>query len=60
MAIAERKLVARRERIQSLETLLAEAQKKLNVQNAKFEEQLRAYTFLFVKFLTYLMQQSNF
>jgi kinesin family protein 5 len=43
VAIAERKLIARNERIQSLETLLSDAQEKLNLQNVKFEEQLRAF-----------------
>ncbi|OZJ03693.1 Kinesin heavy chain [Bifiguratus adelaidae] len=41
-AIAERKLIARNERIQSLETLLQDAQEKLISQNQKFEAQLQA------------------
>ncbi|RKP12964.1 kinesin heavy chain [Piptocephalis cylindrospora] len=39
-AIAERKLITRNERIVSLEALLADAQGKLKIQNAKFEQQL--------------------
>ncbi|KAG2213196.1 hypothetical protein INT47_011345 [Mucor saturninus] len=42
VAIAERKLIARNERIQSLETLLQDAQDKLINQNQKFEAQLQA------------------
>lgn len=42
VAIAERKLVARNERIQSLEHHLIESQEKLMAQNRKFEEQLNA------------------
>lgn len=42
MALAERKLIARNERIQSLETLLQDAQEKLINQNQKFEAQLQA------------------
>ncbi len=42
VAIAERKLIARNERISSLETLLQEAQEKLTQQNHKFETQLQA------------------
>lgn len=42
VAIAERKLLARNERIQSLEGLLGDAQEKLHAQNAKFEAQLHA------------------
>lgn len=42
MALAERKLIARNERIQSLETLLQDAQEKLITQNQKFETQLQA------------------
>jgi len=42
VAIAERKLVARNERIQSLEHHLIESQEKLMNQNRKFEEQLNA------------------
>ncbi|RCH81540.1 hypothetical protein CU097_004149, partial [Rhizopus azygosporus] len=41
VALAERKLIARNERIQSLETLLGEAQEKLLHQNQKFEAQLQ-------------------
>lgn len=40
--MAERKLIARNERIQSLETLLGDAQEKLLHQNQKFEAQLQA------------------
>ncbi|KAI9313464.1 kinesin heavy chain [Dichotomocladium elegans] len=42
VALAERKLIARNERIQSLETLLQDAQEKLISQNQKFEAQLQA------------------
>jgi kinesin family protein 5 len=42
VAIAERKLVARNERIQSLEHHLIESQNKLTNQNRKFEDQLNA------------------
>ncbi|KAK4521668.1 uncharacterized protein ATC70_004200 [Mucor velutinosus] len=42
VALAERKLIARNERIQSLETLLQDAQEKLINQNQKFEAQLQA------------------
>lgn len=42
VAIAERKLIARNERIQSLEALLQDAQEKLTTQNQKFEAQLQA------------------
>ncbi|CAJ0833902.1 2111_t:CDS:10 [Entrophospora sp. SA101] len=42
VAIAERKLHARNERIQALETLLQDAQEKLTTQNQKFEAQLQA------------------
>ncbi|CAO3565471.1 unnamed protein product [Mortierella alpina] len=42
VAISERKLVARNERIQSLELLLQDAQEKLTSQNHKFETQLQA------------------
>lgn len=42
VAIAERKLIARNERISSLETLLGDAQEKLSQQNHKFENQLQA------------------
>jgi kinesin family protein 5 len=40
LAVAERKLVARNERIQNLETLLQDAQTKLEIQNQKFDAQL--------------------
>ncbi|ROT39457.1 kinesin motor domain-containing protein [Sodiomyces alkalinus F11] len=42
VAIAERKLIARNERIQSLESLLQESQEKLASTNHKFEVQLAA------------------
>uniref|UniRef100_A0A1D1YRB6 Kinesin-like protein n=1 Tax=Anthurium amnicola TaxID=1678845 RepID=A0A1D1YRB6_9ARAE len=42
VAIAERKLLARNERIQALEALLQDAQEKLTSQNQKFEAQLQA------------------
>ncbi|KAI9481665.1 MAG: kinesin heavy chain [Benjaminiella poitrasii] len=42
VAVAERKLIARNERIQSLEALLGDAQEKLIHQNQKFEAQLQA------------------
>jgi len=42
VALAERKLTARNERIQSLETLLQDAQERLISQNQKFEAQLQA------------------
>ncbi|GAA5808547.1 hypothetical protein MFLAVUS_001938 [Mucor flavus] len=42
VAVAERKLIARNERIQSLEALLQDAQEKLINQNQKFEAQLQA------------------
>ncbi|CCG84756.1 protein of unknown function [Taphrina deformans PYCC 5710] len=42
VAIAERKLLARNERIASLEVLLGDAQEKLSLQNQKFENQLQA------------------
>ncbi|EMD00528.1 hypothetical protein BAUCODRAFT_28874 [Baudoinia panamericana UAMH 10762] len=42
VAIAERKLVARGERIRGLEALVAESQEKLMVANHKFESQLMA------------------
>ncbi|KAI7659999.1 Kinesin heavy, partial [Hortaea werneckii] len=42
VAIAERKLVARGERIRGLEGLVAESQEKLMVANHKFESQLMA------------------
>ncbi|GAA5965702.1 hypothetical protein JCM21900_001566 [Sporobolomyces salmonicolor] len=41
-ALAERKLLARNERIQNLETLLHDANEKLNAQNVKFEARLQA------------------
>jgi kinesin family protein 5 len=40
--IAERKLLARNERIQNLETLLQDADRRLAVQNQKFETQLQS------------------
>jgi len=40
--IAERKLLARNERIQNLEALLQDADRRLSVQNQKFEQQLQA------------------
>lgn len=40
--IAERKLLARNERIQNLEALLQDADRRLAVQNQKFEAQLQA------------------
>lgn len=40
VAIAERKLSARSERIQNLESLLAESQERINQQNAKYEAQM--------------------
>ncbi|KAH8117563.1 kinesin heavy chain [Phellopilus nigrolimitatus] len=40
--IAERKLLARNERIQNLEALLQDADRRLAIQNQKFEEQLQA------------------
>ncbi|EFR00458.1 kinesin heavy chain [Nannizzia gypsea CBS 118893] len=42
VAIAERKLIARNERIESLETLLQESQEKLTAANHRFEAQLTA------------------
>jgi kinesin family member 5 len=39
---AERKLLARNERIQNLEALLQDADRRLSVQNQKFEAQLQA------------------
>jgi len=42
VAIAERKLVARNERIQSLEGLLQDSQEKLTAANHRFETQLTA------------------
>lgn len=39
--IAERKLLARNERIQNLEALLQDADRRLAVQNQKFEAQLQ-------------------
>ena len=41
VAIAERKLEARNDRIRSLEQLLHEAQDNLTAQNHKFEQQLQ-------------------
>ena len=40
--IAERKLLARNERIQNLEALLQDADRRLALQNQKFEAQLQA------------------
>ena len=40
--IAERKLLARNERIQNLESLLQDADRRLALQNQKFEAQLQA------------------
>ncbi|KAG9030201.1 hypothetical protein FRB95_004250 [Tulasnella sp. JGI-2019a] len=40
--IAERKLLARNERIQNLEVLLQDADRRLAIQNTKFEQQLNA------------------
>ncbi|RDB21391.1 Kinesin heavy chain [Hypsizygus marmoreus] len=40
--IAERKLLARNERIQNLEALLQDADRRLSLQNQKFEAQLQA------------------
>ncbi|KAF6765220.1 hypothetical protein DFP72DRAFT_336289 [Ephemerocybe angulata] len=40
--IAERKLLARNERIQNLEALLQDADRRLSIQNQKFEAQLQA------------------
>ena len=42
LTIHERKLLARNERIQNLETLLQDADRRLAVQNQKFEAQLQA------------------
>ncbi|BGP55956.1 hypothetical protein JCM8202_005098 [Rhodotorula sphaerocarpa] len=42
VALAERKLLARNERIQNLEALLQDANEKVNQQNAKFEARLQA------------------
>ncbi|KAF2659859.1 kinesin-domain-containing protein [Lophiostoma macrostomum CBS 122681] len=42
VAIAERKLIARNERIQSLESLLQDSQEKLTAANHRFETQLSA------------------
>lgn len=42
VAIAERKLIARNERIMSLETLLQDSQEKLTAANHRFEAQLSA------------------
>lgn len=42
VALAERKLIARNERIQNLEALLQDANEKVNQQNAKFEARLQA------------------
>ncbi|KAJ8462211.1 hypothetical protein ONZ45_g18019 [Pleurotus djamor] len=40
--IAERKLLARNERIQNLESLLQDADRRLSIQNQRFEQQLEA------------------
>jgi kinesin family member 5 len=40
--IAERKLLARNERIQNLEVMLQDADRRLSIQNQKFEAQLQA------------------
>ena len=40
--IAERKLLARNERIANLEALLQDADRRLSIQNSKFEAQLAA------------------
>ncbi|KAL4265214.1 TRAFAC class myosin-kinesin ATPase superfamily protein [Pleurotus pulmonarius] len=40
--IAERKLLARNERIQNLESLLQDADRRLSIQNQRFEQQLDA------------------
>ncbi len=40
--IAERKLLARNERIQNLEALMSDADRRLAIQNQKFEAQLQA------------------
>jgi kinesin family protein 5 len=40
--IAERKLLARNERIQNLEAMLQDADRRLSLQNQKFEAQLQA------------------
>lgn len=42
VALAEKRLIARNERIQNLETLLQDAQEKLNNANARFEAQMQA------------------
>lgn len=42
VTVSERKLNARNERIQNLETMLLDAQDKLAKQNSKFENQLKA------------------
>ena len=42
VTLAERKLIARNERIQNLEVLLQDAQEKINAQNVKFEGRLQA------------------
>ena len=42
VALAEKRLLARNERIQNLETLLQDAQEKLNNANARFELQMQA------------------
>lgn len=40
ISVAERKLIARNERIQSLETLLQDSQEKLSLQNERFAQQM--------------------
>nr|KAJ3416656.1 hypothetical protein HK105_001192 [Polyrhizophydium stewartii] len=42
LAVAERKLLTRNERIQNLETLLQDSQAKIEMQNQKYEAQLSA------------------
>ena len=42
-AIAERKLLARNERIQQLEVLLGNAENKLMARNQKYEAQIQAF-----------------
>ena len=43
VALAERKLLARNERIQSLDTLLQDANERLQLQQQKFDEQYNAF-----------------
>lgn len=40
ISVAERKLIARNERIQSLEALLQDSQEKLALQNERFTQQM--------------------